>query len=114
MEIKTVTQDQITIIKISGNLDSNTAPQAQEEIMPLLGANCALIVDLGECKYVSSAGLRLLCMIAKQLSTEGGQWALAGVCEEVKDVMEMTGFSGFFQTYDTVSSASKAIKEKIS
>ena len=110
MEIKTVDQEGITVIQISGNLDGNTAPQAQEKIMPFLSANCCLILDLGECKYISSAGLRVLLMIAKQLSSQGGRWALAGVCEEVKDIMEMTGFSGFFKNYDTVSAACKAIK----
>jgi len=112
MKINTADKEGIKIIKISGNLDGNTAPQAQEEIMPFLSSNCSLILDLGECKYVSSAGLRLLLMIAKQLSSEGGRWALAGVCEEVKDVMEMTGFSGFCKTYGTVSQACSAIKKE--
>jgi len=112
MEIKTVTQDGITVIKLSGNLDGNTAPQAQDKIMSLVSEECCLILDLAGCKYISSAGLRVLLMIAKQLQSQKGHWALAGVCEEVKDIMEMTGFSGFFKTYDTVSVACEAVRKE--
>ena len=112
MEINTVSQEGITVIKVSGNLDGNAAPAAQDKIMQLISRECCLILDLTECKYISSAGLRVLLMIAKQLQSEGGRWALAGVCDEVKDVMEMTGFSGFFKAYDTVEAASSAIQKE--
>lgn len=111
MEVKTTNQDGVAIVKITGNLDSNSASQAQEALTALLSANCCIVVDLEGCQYISSAGLRVLLMIAKQLPSQGGSWALAGVCEEVKDVMEMTGFSGFFKAYDTVDAAVEAIKK---
>ena len=111
MELKTFTGDEATIVEISGNLDANTSPQAQEEIMPLIVPNCILVLDMSKCEYVSSAGLRLLLTIAKRVkATEGGQWCLASVSEEIMDVMEMTGFSRFFQTFDTVSEATEAIR----
>jgi len=112
MDIKTITRDEVTIVEISGNLDANTAPQAQEEIMPSVVPDCRLVLDMSQCQYVSSAGLRLLLTIAKRVkATEGGQWCLASVSEEVMDVMEMTGFAQFFKTFDTVSEAIEAIRE---
>jgi len=111
MEIKTSIQNGVTIIGISGNLDANTAPQAQDEIMPLIVTDCRLVLDMSQCDYVSSAGLRLMLMIAKKIkTTEGGEWCLASVSEEIMDVMEMTGFSQFFQTFDSVSEATEAIR----
>jgi anti-anti-sigma factor len=44
-------------------------------------------------------------MAAKQLSLQNGKLVLSGVCAEVKDVMEMTGFSNFFKMFDTVDAA---------
>lgn len=111
MEIKTSTREGVTIIQISGKLDANTAPQAQEKITPLIASKCCLVLDLGQCTYISSAGLRVLLMIAKQLSIQEGRWALAGVCEEIKDVMDMTGFSSHFKIFDTVAEAMKAVRE---
>ena len=111
MEIKTETRDGITIVEIVGNIDSNTAPQAQGIIMPLIDLNCLLVLDMEQCHYVSSAGLRVLLMIAKLLATKGGQCALVNVSDEVNDVMEITGFLSFFKTYDTVSNAIEAFQK---
>ncbi len=110
MEIKTAVRDGVTVVEVTGNIDSNTALQAQGTIMPLIVPNCLLVLDMGQCHYVSSAGLRVLLMIAKLLSTKGGRCALANVAAEVKDVMEITGFAHLFKTYDTVSAAVEAIR----
>ena len=110
MEIKTSTQNGATIIELSGALDGNTVNEAQEKIIPLLSANnFSLVLDLKNCSYISSAGLRLLLMAAKQLSTQGGVLLLSGLSAEIKDVMEMTGFNNFFKTFDSVSQALKSI-----
>ena len=111
MEIKTVTQGEVTIIEVSGNLDGSTAPQAQEKIMPLVVPNCLLVLDVGQCHYISSAGLRLLLMIAKQLANIEGRGVLAGLSEEIRDVMEMTGFDHIYKSYDTVSEAIEAVRK---
>lgn len=110
MEIRNSVSDGVTIVDVIGNIDSSTAPQAQGTIMPLIIPGALLVLDMGQCHYLSSAGLRVLLMIAKLLATKGGQCALANVCEEVKDVMSITGFASFFQTYDSVTSAVAALR----
>ncbi len=113
MEIKTVTQDEVTIVEMSGSLDANTVTEAQDVIMSLVVPDCLIVLDMSECEYVSSAGLRLLLMIAKRLkANQSGQWCLAGVSEEIMDVMEMTGFVQFFETFDTVSDAIAVIRKE--
>ncbi len=113
MEIKTTTRDEVTIVEMSGNLDANTAPQAEEEIIPLILPGCRLVLDMSECQYVSSAGLRLLLTIVKRVkANEDGQWCLASVSEEVMDVMEMTRFVQFFETFNTVSDAIEAVRKE--
>jgi anti-anti-sigma factor len=111
MEIKNFAQEGHTIVEMSGSLDSNTVAQAEEKIMPLVVEKACMVMDLTKCNYISSAGLRLLLMIAKQLSGRGGWLTLAGLCEEVKDVMEMTGFSCFFKCYSSVTEALEAIRK---
>ena len=113
MEIKTSTKDGSTVVEISGSLDGSTVDNAQEKIMPLLTSKTSLILDLKECGYISSAGLRLLLMMAKQLSTQNGVLVLSGVSSEIKDVMEMTGFSNFFRSFDSVSAAVEALRKEV-
>jgi len=111
MDIKATKKDEITIIEISGNLDANSATQAQNEIMPFLTQGCIIVLDMSKCQYVSSAGLRLLLTIAKRLKAIEGNWCIAGLLDEVNDVMEMTGFANFFETYSTVEKAIDAVRK---
>jgi anti-anti-sigma factor len=112
MDIQTSTQDGVTIIKLSGSLDGNTVTDAQEKILPVLSVlNMSMVLDLKECGYISSAGLRLLLMAAKQLSTQNGILVLSGLSEEIKDVMEMTGFNNFFKTFSDVAAAVAAVRK---
>ncbi len=114
MEIKTSTKDGVTIIKISGSLDGNSVNEAQEKILPMLSAGSgSLVLDLEDCGYVSSAGLRLLLMAAKQLASMNALLALSGISAEVKDVMEMTGFNNFFKMFDSVAAAVKAVRKGV-
>jgi anti-anti-sigma factor len=109
MEIVMETRDNVTIIYIKGRLDGNNTSEAQDRIMPKLIAGCRIVIDLAGCDYVSSAGLRLLLMIAKQLTSQQGKWAISCASEEIRDVMEMTGFNQFFTHYTNVADAVKAI-----
>jgi len=102
MEIKVEPREGVTVAQIIGNLDGATAEQAQDTLMPLAASKSCLALDLSKCNYISSAGLRVLMMLAKQFSGQGGRLAMSGVCEEVKDVMDMTGFINFFNLYDSV------------
>lgn len=111
MEIKTTLKNEVTIIEMSGNLDANSSTQAQDEIMPFLKQGCRIVLNMSKCPYVSSAGLRLLLTIAKRLKAIEGRWCLAGLSDEIKDVMEMTGFSSFFETYKTINEAIEAVQK---
>ena len=110
MDITTSTVNGVIVISVSGSLDGSTYQKAQEEIMKLVSPGCCLVLDLSKCSYISSAGLRVLLMITKQLDSKKGRWAFAGLSDEIKDVMDMTGFSGFFKTFATIEEASAEVK----
>lgn len=101
----------IKVLHLKGNLDGNTAPKAQEEIMPEIQSGTKIIINMTECDYVSSAGLRLLLVIAKTLKSKGGKGVLSGLLPEVKDVMEMTGFDKMYENYANFDDAVNALNE---
>ncbi len=111
MEIKKTSEENIDIISLSGHLDGSTAPVAQEEIMPVLVDKVKIILDMSNCEYVSSAGLRFLLVVAKTLKTKQGKGVLCGLIPEVKDVMEMTGFDKMYDDYGNLQDAINALKE---
>ncbi len=112
MEIKSEIRGNVTVIHIVGHLDSTTSQEAEERIMKDVVVNGSIVLNMSECGYVSSAGLRLLLLVGKQLQSSGGQWAFAGLLEEVADVINVTGFSNFFKIFLSVDDAIKSLEHK--
>jgi anti-anti-sigma factor len=88
----------VTVLRLSGRLDTSTAPEAQAEITALLkGETDKLLVNLEGVDYVSSAGLRVLLMAAKGIRKKNGTIVLCALSENVSNVFEMSGFSSIFE-----------------
>ena len=81
-----------TIIEIVGRLDTITAPALDKTINEDIGDTKNLVLDVKGMEYISSAGLRVLLGAQKKMQKIGSM-KLIGVCEEVMEVFEMTGFS---------------------
>jgi anti-sigma B factor antagonist len=99
----------IEIYKLGEKLDSFNSPQEQEKILALFENGSSVILDMTDCTYVSSAGLRVMLYSYKIASSKGLRLYLVGVCDEVRDVMSMTGFEKFFEYFDTVEECRKSI-----
>jgi anti-sigma B factor antagonist len=61
---------------------------------------------------MSSAGLRLLLSMYRQVAAHKGSIALAALSEELKDTMSMTGFLSFFTTHDTTEGGLQAMQSQ--
>ena len=103
MELTSNERAGITIIELNGDLDGNSAPQLQEEIEKTVTPDCnCLALEMTNCEFVSSAGLRVLLISAKLLKKNNGVVALIGLSDEVKDIMEMTGFEPYFEYQESI------------
>jgi anti-sigma B factor antagonist len=93
MEIKNQKEgDQLTI-NLVGRLDTNTAPELEKELETLIDDSVkTAILDLKELDYVSSAGLRVILGLQKQMSGKSGSLTVRGANESIIEVFEMTGF----------------------
>jgi anti-sigma B factor antagonist len=110
MEFSTSTQGDVIVAAIAGRLDSGTAPEAQEKLTPLIGPGAKLVLDMSGCEYVSSAGLRVLLWCAKAAARDDAQIAVAGLSNDIKEVMEMTGFGDLFPSFAGVDEAVASVK----
>ena len=81
-----------TIIRITGRLDTITAPALDKAINEDIGDTRNLILDMKSLEYISSAGLRVLLGAQKKMQKIGSM-KVVNVCEEVMEVFEMTGFA---------------------
>ena len=92
MTIEIKKNDQETIIEIIGRLDTITAPALDKTINEDIGDAKNLVLDVKRMEYISSAGLRVLLAAQKKMQKIGSM-KVTGVCEEVMEVFEMTGFA---------------------
>jgi anti-sigma B factor antagonist len=109
MEITVKSSGQAMVVEMAGDIDSNTAPQAQEQILPLVQPGAKILLDMSGVEYMSSAGLRMLLSTYRQVSRQNGGIVLVGLAEEIKDTMSVTGFLNFFMIRDTVDEGLKAL-----
>ena len=75
-------------IKLSGWLDTQSAPLLDAEINSLGEEITALTLDLEKLEYISSAGLRLIVAAYKKMN---GALTLLNVSDEIRSVIRMTG-----------------------
>ena len=87
---KTINQDSITLI-ISGRLDTQTAPELENELDSILSGLKELTFDMTNLEYVSSAGLRVILKAQKAMNAQGSM-KLTGVNDSIMEVFDITGF----------------------
>ena len=61
----------------SGELDANTSPVAQQQILPLATPGGRMLLDMTGVTFMSSAGLRLLLTTYREVAARNGKVALA-------------------------------------
>ena len=88
------------IVKIVGRLDTNTAPQLDNELKDDCATVDRIELNLEELDYISSAGLRTILVLHKKMSEKRGNLVVMHPKDEVMEVLDMTGFSSFLNIED--------------
>ena len=83
--------------KLGEELDSFNYQEVQDGILAIFDKGCNAVLDMTDCKYISSTGLRVLLFAKKVAASKGLKLCLKGVSAEVKDIMDVTGFNDFFE-----------------
>lgn len=79
------------ILAVSGRLDTQTAPELEEELDAVLKGCTDLTFDMAELAYISSAGLRVILKAQKVMNAQGAM-RLTGVNDSIMEVFDITGF----------------------
>lgn len=88
---KTKTDSTLTLA-LEGRLDTTTAPELEAELKQSLNGVTALVLDMKELAYLSSAGLRVILAAQKQMNKQGSM-VVRNVNETIMEVFEVTGFT---------------------
>ena len=100
MKIETRELKHVDVVKVSGRVDSATAPDMEKALQGLVDSDRSQIVmDLQEVDYMSSAGLRVLVSMLKAARKNGGDVRLAQPSQRVKEVLNLAGLTPVFQIH---------------
>ena len=93
MDVETERQDNVLSVLVSGRIDGSNAAAFEETVKAAMEeSDRAVVMDLEKLSYISSAGLRILLMIAKNLASRDGKLALCALSEPIREVIEISGF----------------------
>ncbi len=93
MQISVKTTNEVKVLAFEGRLDSQTSPDAQQQLTRLIEeGETKILVNLEKLDYISSAGLRVLLVVAKQLKATDGELRICSLNEVVKEVFDISGF----------------------
>ena len=106
MEFKEEQRGDWLVLHLEGRLDAGSAPGFDEALEALTGDGALnLVLNCVSLGYISSAGLRSLLTLAKKLRAGQGRLHFCGLSGMVKEIFEISGFTGMFIIRETVEDA---------
>lgn len=103
----------LLVYGVTGRLDASTVSILERALLRGFAAgNKTIVLDLAEVTYISSSGLRVLLTARREARERGGDIALCALSSNVKDVMDMVGFTVLFTIHDSVDTAISAIQSQ--
>ena len=111
MEFAREQSGDVVIVRLAGRLDSGAARSAEDGFTAALAGDAPhLAVDLTKLDYISSAGLRVLLVVAKKVQQAKGKVALFGLSPNVREVFSVSGFDTIFSIQPDAAAALAAVR----
>lgn len=98
------------IIRFSGRLDANSSSDLDQTLMKIATGTGDIILDLSGCSYLSSAGIRILLKITRQLQSKRHELIITGVIPEVLHVLEVASLTRVLHLEGTIEKAQAVIE----
>ena len=97
------------VLSVTGRLDAATTPEFEEQCAQLLAGEVPLaVLDFQALQYISSAGLRAVLSLDRELSKRQGRVALCGLTGMVEEVIMLTGLQEAMIIYASLDEIEQA------
>ena len=98
--------EDVSVLKVSGYLDTTTAGELETALYGLLARGCyKVVVDLSGVTYISSAGWGIFIGEIKEIRNHGGDLKLAGMVGDVFEVFQLLEFQSILEAYPSIDDA---------
>ncbi len=107
-------QNQVSIIKVGGFIDTTTSSEVERALNSLLKQNrYNVVIDLGNVDYISSAGWGIFISEIKSIREQNGDLKLVRMIPDVYEIFELLEFHHILDVYDSVEEAVDKFEESI-
>lgn len=108
--VKRVSANDLRFVRLSGRIDAAAVPSVQKLVRQAAAEGGRdVIVDLSDVTFISSSGLRVLLLLARELRQDGGNIRLCAARPQVADVFRLTGFDRIFELFPTREAAGASL-----
>jgi anti-anti-sigma factor len=106
METAAGDSSSIALLEPAGSIDTRSALDLERKVLELLsGGARQFAVDFSGVQLITSAGLRVLIMLARRLQAVEGELVLCALTDQVKTVFEIAGLAERFSIAATRAAA---------
>jgi anti-anti-sigma factor len=110
MEIHDERVGDTCVVTAKGRLDGGASSAFTDRIGGLITSrNPKLLIDFSGVDFVTSAGLRAVLVLVKKVKAAGGSFALCGVQDSVREVLDITGFTSMLSIHPARAEAIAAL-----
>ena len=100
------------IAKAAGRVDGSNAREFQDALESLLDGNVsAMLLDFERLSYISSAGLRVILLVSKQLQNRDVKFGVCSLSDPISEVFQISGFNEIIPTHAAQADALAALSE---
>lgn len=112
MEVALKQENGTLVAQVEGRIDGNTAREFEDAVQAAVGNDVrSLVIDLESLDYISSAGLRALLLIAKEMWKKEAKFALCSLSKPVSEVVELSGFDKIIPVHPSQAEALASFAE---
>ena len=109
MEITSSNLGSVRVLHVHGRIDHAHAKAFENALAPHL-ADCSLtgspvVLDFAHVVYISSVGLRVLLLAAKQVKAQQGRIAIAALTAIVTEVFQVSHFNLVLKVFPDIAAA---------
>lgn len=106
MKIDITKKEDVTILKISGNLDAESVAEFKKTAGKIVEEGCyQLIIDCRTLEFVDSMGLGAMISLLRKVRTHQGDIKIAALNADVRSVFEITRLHRLFEITPDMESA---------
>lgn len=113
MEVGLTKIEEVSVLTIKGRVDASNTSKLENVCNKLLSQKeSKVLIDGTSIDFISSAGLRVLLKLAKEVKKYSGNLAIAHINDYVQQIFKISGFTELFPIYENVVEGLSHLQKK--